>query len=390
MVNATIGAGILGLPSRVFALSGPYSVIAFLLCALLIGLVILCFAEVSSRFEGTGGPYLYAREAVGPVFAFQIGWLMWFQRVTAFAAVCNLLVSYLAFLWPGAGSGVLRALVITTVSVSLAVVNVRGVRHTAVLGNVLTVGKLAPLLLFILVGLVHVDPHRWSVTSSPSLGGLASSILLLVFAYSGFDAVVVAAGEMHEPRRNLPFAMFMALGVVSIIYMSIQVVCIGTLPELAASERPLADAASRFMGPFGGLMIVAGAVISTTGTLMATMLAAPRILYALADHRELPRALASTHPQFHTPHVAVLVSSAVMLAVTLGGSFIHAVTVNVMIRLIIYLATCIALVVLRRKPGAPPAMYTVPGGGIVVAGTTMLCLWVLTKVTWQEARDVGI
>src|SRR5262245_61705304 len=169
-INGIIGAGIFGLPSKVFALIGPYSLIAFVVCALVVTLIILCFAEVSSRFSGTGGPYLYARTAFGPLAGFEVGWLLWLARLTAYAANLNLLVGYLSFFWPQVGdpfwqasasfaghlfvfklSG--RTLVITLVTCALAVLNFVGVRDAARFSNISTIAKLTPILLFIVVGL---------------------------------------------------------------------------------------------------------------------------------------------------------------------------------------------------------------------------------------------
>src|SRR6266568_3604911 len=134
-INAIIGAGIFGLPSRVYALVGPYSLIAFVVCAIVVTLIILCFAEVGSRFKETGGPYLYAREAFGPTAAFEIGWLMWLARLTAFAANCNLLVNYLGYFWPQATTTLWRVFIIVFVVVVLAGINVMGVRQAAIVSN---------------------------------------------------------------------------------------------------------------------------------------------------------------------------------------------------------------------------------------------------------------
>ena len=131
-INGIIGAGIFGLPSKVFALIGSYSLLAFIACAAVVTLIILCFAEVSSRFDQTGGPYAYARAAFGPTVAFEVGWLIWLARLTAFAANCNLLVNYLGYFWPGATSGFWRPVIIVTVVVSLATINLLGVRQAAV------------------------------------------------------------------------------------------------------------------------------------------------------------------------------------------------------------------------------------------------------------------
>ena len=251
MVNGTIGAGIFGLPSRIYALVGPWSLPAFVACAALIAIVILCFAEVASRFESTGGPYLYARTAFGPMVGFVMGWLLWLVRLTSFAALCNLLVTYLHVLWPPADLEPWRTLVIVTVTVGLAAINFVGVRNAALTGNVFAIGKLVPLVLLIVVGLAFVAPARLAPGALPAAGTFPKAMLLLVFAFTGFELVLIPAGEASDPRRNLPLAMLSGLGVVALVYVLIQVVCVGTLPELATSQRPLTDAAARLMGPPG-------------------------------------------------------------------------------------------------------------------------------------------
>jgi APA family basic amino acid/polyamine antiporter len=390
LLNAIIGAGIFGLPSKVYGHVGAYSLFAFIACALLIGLIILCFAEVSSRFEETGGTYLYARAAFGPVIGFEIGWLIWLQRLMAFAAISNVLIAYVSFLWPAAGSGVWRAVIITTITASICLINIRSVRGTALAIDVFTICKLASVLLFVLLGLLFIEPRNYSFQELPSLGEISASMLLVVFAFAGIDVAVVSAGEIDQPRRNLPFAMFTALGVATLVYTLIQLVCIGTLPDLAASEKPLADAGSRFLGSVGASAIAVGAIISSAGALTTVGLAAPRSLFALAEQRQFPRLFSTTHRRYHTPHMAILLSSAAMIVVSIFGTFVYALKVNAMIGLINYTTVCLAMPILRRKSNVRPAMFTVPGGGLISAAALIVCLWVLTNSTWVEARDLGL
>src|SRR3989475_10777666 len=186
-INGIIGAGIFGLPAKVYSLIGSYSLIAFVVCALVVMLIILCFAEVGSRFEATGGPYLYAREAFGSTVAFEVGWLIWLARLTAFAANCNLMVSYLSFFWAPANSGITRALIITGVVISLTALNVFGVRQAAIASNLFTVGKLIPMLVFVAAGLFFLNPHAFAFGARPSAGAFSPSVLLLVLAFTGFE-----------------------------------------------------------------------------------------------------------------------------------------------------------------------------------------------------------
>jgi basic amino acid/polyamine antiporter, APA family len=220
-------------------------------------------------------------------------------------------------------------------------------------------------------------------------------MLLLVFAFTGFETATVPAGEVRDPRRNLPFALLTAMAVIAPLYLLVQVVCIGTLPELAGSTRPLADAAGRFAGAFGAAVIVVGALVSIAGTLNGLLLAAPRILFAMAERGQLPRALAATHARFHTPHVAIAVSAACVLALTLSGSFLSAVAISTLTRLLAYAATCAALPVLRRRDrsddsGVATASFRAPGGSLTVVVALAVIGWLLAHGSAREVRDVAI
>jgi len=389
-VNAVIGAGIFGLPGKVFALVGDFSVIAFLVCALFVCLIVLCFAEVASRFNDTGGPYLYARETFGPLVGFGAGWLMWLARVSGFAANSNLLVSYAAYFWPGVSTGVGRTIFLCAVTLALTAINLVGVRNAARVNKVFTVGKLIPIALFIAVGLWFADWGHFTFATLPGYTQFSSSVLLLVYAFTGFEMAVIPGGEICDPQRNIPMALVTAIGVIAAIYLLIQIVCIGTLPELATSQRPLAEAANRFLGISGATIISAGILISIAGNLHITLLSASRVPYAMGQHGELPRFLGVTHARFRTPHNAILFTAAVMLGLAISGSFIYAVTISTLARLTIYMTTCAALPVLRRKVTAPRALLLIPGGNAMAVAAILLALWLLSNNTGREARDTAI
>ena len=388
VLNAIIGAGIFGLPARVYAIAGTWSLAAFVLCGALAALILLCFAEVSSRYDVTGGPYLYARKAFGAAAGFQMGWLLWLARLTAFASLCNLWVDYLGFFWPGAVEA--RALVITGVIAALTLLNVLGVRHSARVTNFFTVGKLLPLLLFIALGLFAIEPSRFEFGPLPTLDAFSGAVLLLVFAFSGFEMAVIPSGEARDPRRHAPFALLTGIAIVAAIYISIQIVCIGTLPDLAGSARPLADAAAGFTGGWGAALIAAGALVSVTGTLNVIVMVTPRLPYAMAEQGQLPRIFAATHARFRTPWLAILLSSATALVLTLQGSFVGSLTISTVIRLITYAATCVALPVLRRRPDAPPAAFTAPAGMAVTVAAVALCAWLVSSSGASDLKLTGI
>lgn len=387
LVNVTVGAGILKLPADVQRLVGNYSLLAFIVCAVIIGLIALCFAEVGSRFSGTGGPYLYARETFGPTSAFLVGWLMWLTRLAGFATLIQVFISYLGYFWPQAQVGLTRTVIITFLVLVLTAINLIGVKESARTSDVLTVTKLIPLLLFVAVGCFFVDPNRFVFTETPTATSFTAAVFVLIYVFSGFEAVLVNTGEVREPQRVIPFSLMLALGVAVVLFLSIQVVCIGVLPNLAASERPLADASKVFLGPVGPTIISIGALVSVFGTLNVIMLACTRLPFAMAIQKQLPSPLARVHERFRTPHVSIGVSSLFALLIALQGSFIYAVKVTVVTRVIVYASTCVALPLLRRRSTSPFAVF----GGVPIAIFCVgLCLGLLVNSGWQEARDVMI
>ena len=386
-INGIIGAGIFGLPSKVYALIGSYSLIAFIVCALVVTLIILCFAEVGSRFNQTGGPYLYAREAFGPAIGFEVGWLMWLARLTAFAANCNLLIDYLGYFWSRASGAGWREAIIIAVVLLLTVVNIRGVRNAALVSNVFTIGKLIPIILFIAVGFFFIDSQNFSFAERPTYSAFSTSVLMLIYAFTGFEMAVIPAGEVRDPQRNLPLAILTAIAIVAVLYICIQFVCIATLPELATSQRPLADASNNFLGRAGGALISAGVIVSIFGNLNVLILAGSRLPFAMAEGRELPRIISETHKRFRTPYVAILITVAVMLVLTLWSTFTKQLTLSVIARLLSYGLTCAALPVLRRKSETHPAMFKTPAGIAVSIVALALAVWLLSNSTWRDAQD---
>ena len=389
-VNGIIGAGIFGLPSRVYSLIGTYSIIAFIACALVVALIIICFAEVSSRFEETGGPYLYAREAYQPAVAFEIGWLIWLARVTAFAANCNLLINYLSFFWSGATSTVWRASIIVLVVCVLAIINLLGIRQAAIVSNAFTIGKLVPLIIFIAAGLFFLNPQAFELGTAPDPGAFSKSVLLLVYAFTGFEMATIPAGEIRDPQRNLPRALLIAILVVATIYILVQIVCVGTLPGLAQSQKPLADAGAHFLGTAGGAIISAGAVISITGNLNILLLSGSRLPFAMAEQQQLPKLVGTIHKRFFTPYIAILITAALMMFLTLKSSFLEALTISTLARLVTYGATCLALPLFRWRHNAPPAAFRLPGGTAIAILSLLLIGWLLWQSTPAERQATAV
>lgn len=383
-VNTVIGTGIFLLPAKVTGLIGNYSLFAFVACALIVGLIVVCFAEVSSRFETTGGMYLYAREAFGSAVGFEVGWLYWVVRVTTFATNCNALLIYLGFFFAGANEGFWRYFIVSAVVLVISVVNFIGVRQSTWMTNIFTVGKLVPLFVFALVGMFFINPANFTFGEPPETGKFAEAVLVLIYAFVGFEAAVIPAGETKDPQKNVPFALLTALAFCAVLFIIIQIVAIGTLPGLGTSERPLSEAAGNFMGSFGAAFIAVGALVSILGNLNGGYLASSRIPFAMAEQKELPQILAKTHSKFKTPYVSIILTSVVIFIFTIQTSFLTALTIATITRLLVYAVTCASLPVFRSRSGAPPAKYTAPFGIVAAVLSLVLIVWLLTRVDYQK------
>lgn len=383
-INTIIGTGIFILPARVTGLIGSYSLFAFVACALIVAFIVLCFAEVSSRFQATGGMYLYAKEAFGSAVGFEVGWLYWIVRVTTFATNCNALLIYIAYFFPSAIEGYGRILIVSTVVLVMTLVNFIGVRESAILTNIFTVGKIVPLLIFAAVGIFFIQPANFSFNTAPEYGKFSEAILILIYAFVGFEAAVIPAGETKNPQKAVPFALLLALAFCAVLFIIIQIVAIGTLPNLAESKTPLADAAQNFLGGFGATFIALGALVSVLGNLNGGFLAASRIPFAMAEQEELPQIIAQTHPKLKTPYVSLFLTSLVILIFTLQTSFYAALTIATITRLLVYATTCAALPVFRRKADAPQAKFIAPFGIIAAGLSLILIIWLLTNVDFSK------
>lgn len=364
-INQVIGSAIFLMPSTVAAQIGNWSPLAFVLAGLASLLVALCFAEVASRFEDTGGPYLYTRAAFGRFIGFEVGWMQWVTRVTSYASVINGIALAVGFYWQGATSGLGRVMVIVSVMVFLAVVNVRGIRQTSWVVNALTFGKLVPLFVFIAVGISFIDLGSLASLPEVSTTEVSTAALLLMFVFGGYDVISVPAGEAKEPRTHMPFALVMTILAVTAVMTMGQIVTMSLLPDLANSKTPMADAALVTMGSFGALMIGVGSVISMTGNNAGHVLTGSRMLFALAEKGELPRRFGSIHEKFRTPANAVIITTGVSLVLALSGSFVVLAAASAVARLITYTGVCAATLMLRRAQftgKVKPAIFVTPFG----------------------------
>ena len=385
-VNSILGSGIFGLPSVIAAVLGNLSPWAVLLAGAAMAVIVSCYGEVASQFAETGGTYLYIRHAFGRFAGLQVGWMTLLSRFTACAAAANLLVVYTGEFWPEATHTVPRFMIITVFVGTLAVVNYRGVGAGALVSNVSVVAKLLALGLVCAAGAGYLIAHPAVPKAAPSAewDGWLKAILLLFFAYGGYEAALNPMGEAKNPRRDAAFALFVALIIVTLLYTVLQFIVVGVLPDPAHSDRPLADAARIFIGRPGATLIAAGALISVYGYLSANLLTGPRAMFALAELGDFPALFAAVHPRMRTPYVAIAVFALLIWIFALFGSFSWNVTLSAVARLAYYGAVCAAVPVLRRKqPGA--ATFRVPGGPILPILGMVICTALLTRVDFTKS-----
>jgi len=383
-VNSVIGSGVFGLPATVAGLLGPRSVLAVLIAGAAIGVIMLCFAEVASQFSEAGGPYLYSRTVFGRLVGIIVAWTFYLAQASAPAANANLFVIYLAEFWPGAKAA--RLLILTVLVGLLAVINILGVRQGTRVSNVFTVAKLLPLLMVVLAGVAITifHPAQLNTLGATDGGVWLKAMVLLVFAYGGFETALVPLGEAKDPRRDVVIALMVSLLVCVTIYALVQWVVLGVLGDSAISDRPLAEVARVSMGQAGATLVALGALVSVYGYLSAKLLSMPRTTYALAESGDLPGFFAIVGRRFHTPWLSIMVYAVTVWGLAVKGSFAWNVTLSTISRLFYYATVCAALIVLRwKRPEA--ARFRIPGGPLLAVAGVLMCLAMLTQADLSQS-----
>ena len=392
MVNIVIGGGIFGLPSTVAGILGGQSPDAYLIAAAGIGVIAASVAEVASRFQQAGGPYLYARTAFGRFLGLQTGWLLWLTRISAAAAVANVLIEYLSGFWPQANGPATRFAILTLLIGGLAAANIRGVKTGTWFSNFFTIAKLLPLLIFVVGGFLFIYVHGSlvpPVAESHPVGAWMNAVLLLIFAYGGFEAALIPAGEVKDPARDAPVALVAALVIVTTVYWLVQVVVIRVLPSSAQTGRPLSAAALVFGGSRMATVISVGALLSTFGYFAANMIATPRTTFALAEQGDFPRWFGAIHPRYQTPYLSIVAFAVLVWALALLGTFRWNAALASSSRLFIYGMTCAALPMLRKKFPGKEGFY-LPGGIAFAALGIAFALVLLSRMGLAELVALAI
>jgi amino acid transporter len=337
----------------------------------------------------TGGLYAYVEVAFGRYVGFVAGVLFALTAILSVSGVVNVFATSVGILVPAFAHPAGRFLLIVLVFGSLAGINIRGVRTGAWAVGAVTLIKLAPLIIFVAAGVFFIRPPAMAWPGWPSNQALGESVLLLIFAFVGIEVALVPSGEVKNPARTVPRAIYVALAVTTVLYIMIQLVAQGVLGDELAShpDAPLAEAAARFLGNFGRTLMLAGATISAFGFVTSDILSSPRILFAFGRDGILPRWFANTHSRWRAPHIAIVTYSAIALVCTFSSTFQQlAVLANVAV-LLLYLLCCLATLEFMRRDrdvrseGAP---FRFPGARLVPILSIIVIIWILSHATAKE------
>jgi amino acid transporter len=324
IINTTIGASIFVLPATMAAMLGGAAPIAFIVCALAQSIFVTCFAIAGSRVSLTGGLYAYVEVAFGRYVGFLAGLMNFTTNLLGVSAVMNVLAAAAGSLSPVLATTAGRLIIMAVVAATLAAINVRSVRAGARVVTFVTLVKVLPVLLFVATGIFFIKPDALAFSAAASTESLGTSVLLLMFAFFGIESSLTPSGEVRNPARTVPRAIYLALSLTTVVYILIQLVAQGTLgvPRLAANtSAPLAEAAGVFLGHWGRTLLIVGATISSIGYITSDILSAPRTLFAFGRDGVLPKWFAHVHPRFRTPDLAIIFYAVVAFSLAGSASF---------------------------------------------------------------------
>ena len=389
-VNAIIGSGIFLFPGILAQEAGPASIIAFLVCGILLIFVALCYAELGSIYKRNGGSYVYAREAFGPVIGFAVGWMSWVTAIFSWAAVANAVSSYAGYFNSVFSTAFMTKFAACSLVLIFGILNYRGIKLGSWAVNIFTLAKTAPLFLFIAIGIFYVSADRFHPFWTAGQGTLGNAVFLALWPLQGFEIVPLPAGETDRPQRAVPVATIGSLLFVTLIYVLVQTICVGVFAGLAgATDKPLADAAAGFLGPAGATIIAFGAIVSMIGYTAGNALGSPRFLSALAEDNCLPRRLAAPHPRFFTPSGAILLTASITFCAALLLNFQQLVMLSNLAVICQYMSTCSALIWLRHKRPELERRFKIPCGSLVAALGCAISVWLVRQVNAEELILAG-
>lgn len=393
-INSIIGSGIFGLPGNAYSMIGPSSVLVLLFCMILAVSIALCFAEAASWFEADGGPYLYAKEAFGDFVGFEVGVMKMAIGIISWSTLANFFAVTLSAIWPQAAEPFTKNVIITILVLGLGMINLIGIKSSTILNNIMTVGKLVPLILFICVGIFFIkganfQPFVIVPENTSTSSAFVAVTISLFYAFTGFESLGVAASDMENPKKNIPKAIVVVMGIVSLVYMLVLAVSIGVLGGgLSGAENPVIDAARVAMGNTGAYIITIGTIISVGGINIASSIFVPKSVSSLAEQGLLPKSVAKTNKN-NVPYVAIIITMVGTLIIAWSGTFSTLSQISVISRFIQYIPTCLGVLILRKKFAGREVNFKIPGGAFVPLFASGISVFLLIKAAIDSPEKIA-
>lgn len=388
-INGIIGSGIFLLPNQVASLMGTAGIFSLIFDALLAISIAMCFAQAATYYDEDGGPYLYAKDAFGDFVGFEVGFVTWAIQIIAEATMAVAFATALGATFPALANIWAKNITVTVLLGLMALMNIAGVKVSKIVNNIVTLSKLIPLLLFVTMGIFFIHGGNFTPLfphGHYTAGHFGAAAVTMFYAFAGFERVVVAAGDMKNPKKNLPRALLIMVGIVLAFYLLIQTVCTGVLgaSALGHTTAPIQTAFAKFAGGFGNSLVAAGTLLSTGGFLVASSYVTPRSGVALAEHHMMPSMIAKRNSK-HAPYVAILISIGISILIAWSGQFGYLAQISAVSRFAQYIPTCLAVLVFRRTRATAADRFQLPLGPVIPVVAVAVSVWLLFQVTVLQA-----
>lgn len=388
-INGIIGSGIFLLPNQVASLMGTAGIFSLIFDALLAISIAMCFAQAATYYDEDGGPYLYAKDAFGDFVGFEVGFVTWAIQIIAEATMAVAFATALGATFPALANIWAKNITVTVLLGLMALMNIAGVKVSKIVNNIVTLSKLIPLLLFVTMGIFFIHGGNFTPLfphGHYTAGHFGAAAVTMFYAFAGFERVVVAAGDMKNPKKNLPRALLIMVGIVLAFYLLIQTVCTGVLgaSALGRTTAPIQTAFAKFAGGFGNSLVAAGTLLSTGGFLVASSYVTPRSGVALAEHHMMPSMIAKRNSK-HAPYVAILISIGISILIAWSGQFGYLAQISAVSRFAQYIPTCLAVLVFRRTRATAADRFQLPLGPVIPVVAVAVSIWLLFQVTALQA-----
>ncbi|AXU71133.1 TPA: APC family permease [Clostridioides difficile] len=387
-INAVVGAGVFLLPGDAMKSFGVASIFVYIFDMLLVLSMAFCFAEVAGKFNKNGAAYVYTKEAFGDFCGFEVGLMKWVIGCISWGALIVGFPTSLSAVWAPAGEPHIQKIIIVAMIVGLTIINLLGVSLSKIVQNVITVGKLIPLILFIGIGIFFIKGVNFTSSTMvpPGAGAteFGAAALLMFYSFTGFESIAVAAEDMENPQKNIPIAIISVIVIASIIYILNQVVCVGILGDsLSSTSTPVADAARICFGNMGAGLVTFGTLVSVGGICMCGAFVNPRSCVALADDKMLPRIFARKDKK-GTPYVAIISTMLITIPIALSGSFAELAAISAVARFIQYIPTSLSVLVFRKKRPELVGTFKTPFGAVIPLIAVCVGTWLLFQASMHQ------